>query len=428
MALLKQLLSQQFCQQPRDELLTILILGSRKEHQAMTRIQLAVEQAITELGVEQISNCDSTAPDPEVGSYLDYNCSIVEVDWQAIAEAGLAEWANQHLLVSSAGRVLLLPLLDCSVLLAGLTPAKWAALISQFLQTVETLPHLNLCPILLTQASAPCLAATRLVASALKQNGHGSIIGIDRSSDDDKADTRVNTDLDSEAEEPHVQLVERWGPMVVAVLAAGKSSRMGRSKQLEPVNGVPMVVQAVTTAIRAGADKVILVTGAYADDVNALLSDMSLAGHPSIQIIHNPQFGDGQSTSVRAVIRHLWQREHACPAEQTSCDEALMNPDEYAIPVAAITFMPVDQPFLSPLTLTHLFRLWQTGIQIVTPSVQGIPRGAPALFDQQFWPHLASITGDVGAKPLLRRFGDQLRTVEVAEQQLVDIDTPAALP
>ena len=56
-------------------------------------------------------------------------------------------------------------------------------------------------------------------------------------------------------------VVERWGPWGVVILAAGQSRRMGRAKQLLPVDGEPMVRHAVRTALASGASQVVLVTG-----------------------------------------------------------------------------------------------------------------------------------------------------------------------
>ena len=86
------------------------------------------------------------------------------------------------------------------------------------------------------------------------------------------------------------------------VLAAGGSSRLGRSKQLVVYGGFPLVVRAARTALETGADPVAVVIGAHASAVAEALS-----GLPVIAVL-NPEWdrGIGRSiaTGVRAIIDH----------------------------------------------------------------------------------------------------------------------------
>ena len=69
----------------------------------------------------------------------------------------------------------------------------------------------------------------------------------------------------------HGPVLERWAPVAAILLAAGAATRMGRPKQVEIVNGQPMVVRAVLTALDSGVDRVPVVTGAHAEPVRARL-------------------------------------------------------------------------------------------------------------------------------------------------------------
>ncbi len=80
--------------------------------------------------------------------------------------------------------------------------------------------------------------------------------------------------------------------IVGVVLAAGAATRMGRPKQLMPYRGVPLLQHAVETAERSQLDRVVVVTGAYADDVEGEL-------HTSRAVtVRNPDFRRGNMSSL----------------------------------------------------------------------------------------------------------------------------------
>ncbi len=187
------------------------------------------------------------------------------------------------------------------------------------------------------------------------------------------------------------------------ILAAGRSSRMGRAKQLVTVDGVPMIVRAAQTALASAADEVLVVTGAYADVVAAALAPAEAAAGGRLRFAHNADFANGQSTSVHAAVRAL-------------VDE-----------VGAALFLPVDQPFLPTTLLNALIAAWQDGARLAAAAIDGQPRGAPAIFDRALWPELLALTGDQGARPLLRRHAEAVSLVEVGASLLRDVDTPEDL-
>ncbi len=82
------------------------------------------------------------------------------------------------------------------------------------------------------------------------------------------------------------------------VLAAGRSTRMGRPKQLIEIDGLPLVAHAVRAAAGARLDDVVVVTGAEHERVAAAV----LAVAPRCRVVENAGFALGLSTSVRAGI------------------------------------------------------------------------------------------------------------------------------
>lgn len=196
-------------------------------------------------------------------------------------------------------------------------------------------------------------------------------------------------------------VIERWGPVATVVLAAGGSTRLGRPKQVEPVQGAPMVVRAVERALASAAGPVVVVTGAYADPVMAALAAAELL--PAVTLAPNPAWASGLASSVHAALAAL------TPTTQ------------------AAIFLPVDQPLLDPLLLRRLVRAWRSGAPIAAPLVDGQLRGAPSLFDRSFFGALAAITGDVGGRDLLRAHRDVVVGVQADPAWLLDVDRPEDL-
>jgi molybdenum cofactor cytidylyltransferase len=190
--------------------------------------------------------------------------------------------------------------------------------------------------------------------------------------------------------------------MVIVVLAAGQSKRLrGQLKQLLPFpyrkKLVPLVRVACANALEA-TPAVVLVVGYRAAEVAAAVRRLP------IQIVANPDFSAGQSTSVRAGLAAALQR----------WPEA-----------AAVGFLPCDQPLVTP-ALLH--RMAQTvaghpGGAIAVPTFQG-RRGAPVLFSRGFFPELAAITGDEGGRQVIRQHPEAVLPVELEDEgPLLDADT-----
>ncbi|MGD2070216.1 MAG: molybdopterin-binding/glycosyltransferase family 2 protein [Gemmatimonadota bacterium] len=185
------------------------------------------------------------------------------------------------------------------------------------------------------------------------------------------------------------------------VLAAGSSSRMGSvNKLVARLEGTPLVVHAVENARRAGLDPVVVVTGHGRPEVEAVLADAD------VELVHNPDAGEGLSTSLRVGLRALEEREPA-----------------------AVAVCLGDMPRVRPATLRALAGALEAdaGPGIVVP-VHRRKRGNPVLWAARYLPELAALSGDVGGRDLLRRFPDDVLEVEVDDPGvLADVDTPQAL-
>src|SRR5262249_58132301 len=88
--------------------------------------------------------------------------------------------------------------------------------------------------------------------------------------------------------------------VAAVVLAAGRSTRMGGpNKLLADIGGRPMVRIVADEVLASHVRPVIVVTGHQRERVEA-----ALAGLP-VTFVHNPEFADGLSTSLKAGIAGL---------------------------------------------------------------------------------------------------------------------------
>lgn len=190
-------------------------------------------------------------------------------------------------------------------------------------------------------------------------------------------------------------------PRIAAlVLAAGQSRRMGAdNKLLQPVQGRAMVLHAVAAAEASRAEPVVVVTGHERERLEALLAGRR------VTLAHNPDHGEGLSTSLRAGLKAL-------PGD-----------------IDGVVVLLGDMPGVQAATIDRLIAAFDPagGRTICVPTRRG-KRGNPVLFARRFFPEMQELTGDVGAKPLIGAYGDQVAAVEMPDDGvLIDLDTPQRL-
>lgn len=166
-------------------------------------------------------------------------------------------------------------------------------------------------------------------------------------------------------------------------------------KLLESVGGEPMVTRAARAARDASLGPVLVVTGDRADDVEAALP-------PGVQVVHNPSWRKGLSTSVRAGIAAL--------------------PSGVDVLLVALADMPL-------VTADHhqaAVAAWRPG-HIVVPMHDGQP-GHPVALAADFLPELLAIRGDSGARRVVLDHPEVVIELPMDDAAIVtDVDDPAAL-
>lgn len=181
------------------------------------------------------------------------------------------------------------------------------------------------------------------------------------------------------------------------VLAAGASVRMGRPKQLIELDGRPLVTHSVGVLRDAGLEEVVVVTGAAADAVAAALPD-----RPWLRTVFNPDHATGQASSLRAGLAAL--------------------EDE----VAAVVVLVCDQPGVRPASVRAVVDAASANPRVPAVAARyDDGRGHPVLLRRELFPELMALTGDIGARAVLRSV--EVLEVPVPGQAPPDADTPEDL-
>jgi molybdenum cofactor cytidylyltransferase len=188
--------------------------------------------------------------------------------------------------------------------------------------------------------------------------------------------------------------------IAILILAAGQSRRMGKTnKLLVPVDGKPLLRHTVEAALASNASDTLIVTGHERHAVEALLDGTA------VRTTHNPDYAAGLSTSLKAGI-------------------AALPPGTDAAIVCLGDMPEIDSQLLD--RLIDAFDPGQ-GRSIIVPTHNG-KRGNPVLWSSAFFPAMAGLEGDVGARHLIGQHQEAVVEVPMAtEASLLDIDTPEAL-
>jgi len=186
--------------------------------------------------------------------------------------------------------------------------------------------------------------------------------------------------------------------VAAVLLAAGGSRRLGFPKQLVRWRARPLLAHALH-AIRTALPEstLVVVLGAQALRLRSVVRRVD----PAATIVVNPRWNDGVSTSLRTGIA--------------------------AVPhgARAILVTLADQPHVDGRALRRLLRAWRRKPGIPAAARYGVNAGVPAVLPRNAWRAVRSLTGDRGARDLLRA-ARSLTSVDLPEARL-DIDTSADL-
>jgi molybdenum cofactor cytidylyltransferase len=178
------------------------------------------------------------------------------------------------------------------------------------------------------------------------------------------------------------------------LLAAGKSQRMGKLKQLMPFGKSTIIEQALDNLLSSVVAETIVVLGHKAEEIKKTIAARA------VKIAVNPDYPQGMSTSIIAGLN-------------------LVSGQAQAVMLAL-----GDQPLVDSQTINRLiaeFSRHDKGIAV--PAYKG-KRGHPVIFAIKYKAELLKLKGDIGAREIIRHHPDDVLEIAVASESVItDIDT-----
>lgn len=178
------------------------------------------------------------------------------------------------------------------------------------------------------------------------------------------------------------------------LLAAGGSRRMGRAKQLLPIKDKPLLRFVAERVLRAEVSPVVVVLGAESKKIEPTLDGLPL--HLAV----NPAWEEGMGSSLRVGVDALLDR---------------------APQLDALIVTLGDQPGLPAAHLGQLVARYRHGGCSLVASFTGPNLVPPVLFGAEWFPQLRTLTGDSGARDLLRQNRPDFGRVALPDN--TDLDT-----
>jgi molybdenum cofactor cytidylyltransferase len=187
------------------------------------------------------------------------------------------------------------------------------------------------------------------------------------------------------------------------VLAAGKSSRMGRTKALLPVGSSDetFLLRVIRVLREGGIDSIVVVIGGDAAAVQASLPQ----GAAWLTTVENPRYEEGQLSSLLVGLSAVEQRYDN---------------------VDAVMVTLVDLPLISAATVRCVLDAFRAAhaAPLVRPQ-RATRHGHPVIFSRSLFGELRRADPAMGAKPVVHAHAAEEVNVDIDDDgAFIDIDTP----
>lgn len=176
-------------------------------------------------------------------------------------------------------------------------------------------------------------------------------------------------------------------------MAAGSSTRMGRSKQLLDIGGIKLLPHTASEALKSNAHTVWVVLGN-----NATEHEQAIA-HLNVQAITNSNWAAGMGSSLKMGLQQVITQKES----------------------DAVIISVCDQPLISASIFNQLIDQFHMGAAVVACKYGNVA-GVPALFGRDYFDELLRIGEQEGARKVLAHAPD-LKTIDFPGGAH-DLDTP----
>ena len=179
----------------------------------------------------------------------------------------------------------------------------------------------------------------------------------------------------------------------IIILAAGASKRLGRPKQLLGFRGRSLLEHIVFEAQTAALSPLIVITGSGAEALKFFQNQAN------VETLFNEAWETGMASGIVKGISAL---------KHTTADSVILS--------------VCDQPFVSATVFLQLIQARENSSKAIIACSYAGTVGTPVLFDRIYFERLQQLTGDEGAKTLVKKHQEDLHTI-VFEEGKIDIDT-----
>lgn len=184
--------------------------------------------------------------------------------------------------------------------------------------------------------------------------------------------------------------------IAILILAAGSSSRMGKSKQRLIVNDQPLLRKTVLSSLASKANSTTLVLGYEASENKKVIEDLA------VEVVVHQNWSEGIGSSLRRGVQEILKKE-----SKTS----------------AILIVVCDQPLLRTSHLDKMIFHFNPNEKSIIASCYNKTIGVPAVFDKQHFPDLLEIDNHQGAKKIIHNNVEKMFSVDFPGGE-TDLDTP----
>ncbi|MEW7279702.1 nucleotidyltransferase family protein [Aquimarina sp. 2201CG1-2-11] len=179
------------------------------------------------------------------------------------------------------------------------------------------------------------------------------------------------------------------------ILAAGKSDRMGRCKQLLPWRSTTLIGHAIEQSLHLDTVKTYVILGAYYNEIYNQIKVFP------VEIIKNKDWQLGMGTSIRNGIIALQKDEE-------SYDGVLIS--------------LVDQPLIDTNHYAGLINKYINSDKTIVATSNKDGVGVPVLLSKGYFNELRQLDSDYGARHILKKYTTEIYEVSL-ENKNIDIDT-----
>jgi molybdenum cofactor cytidylyltransferase len=182
------------------------------------------------------------------------------------------------------------------------------------------------------------------------------------------------------------------------ILAAGTSVRFGQPKQLIQLGDKYLVEWVLDAALDSRLHTVVLVLGHEQETILRALG--SKVEHPGLKVAINPSYSDGQATSLKTGLLSVRQD------------------------FGSVMFLLGDQPMIKTDIIDHMLDQFRQSENDLCVPVYKKKRGNPTIFRRPLYDELMQVSGDIGARDIIRKNSDRTLFLEIDDPLcFFDIDT-----